>query len=260
MSEGMLALVGSGEYTPAMDNVDRLLLDRLRPGARVVLLPTASGQEPGMPERWNAQGVAHFEALGAMVTPLLIVQREDAFAPANIEQLASADFFYFSGGDPQYVVETWRDTPAWRALVHQWQQGAVLAGCSAGAMMLGPFTIRIRTIVAGQAPQWAPALALLPYLTVIPHFDRLRSFTTAAQLRSMLSTRPDGVTVVGVDEDTALLQVDDRWQVQGRQGVTVFSGEGEQVHYAAGQYVPLLDLQRLQSAATPDGGVDEHSS
>ncbi|MBA3943235.1 MAG: Type 1 glutamine amidotransferase-like domain-containing protein [Herpetosiphonaceae bacterium] len=257
MTQGDLALVGSGEYTAAMDNVDRLLLDRLRRDARVALLPTASGLEPGMPERWNAQGVAHFEALGATAMPLLIVRREDAFVPAYIEQLASADFFYFSGGDPQYVVDTWRDTPAWAALVSQWQRGAVLAGCSAGAMMLGPFTIRIRSIVAGQVPQWAPALGLLPHITVIPHFDRMRNFISHAQLSSVILASPPGVTVVGVDEDTALVHVDERWQVLGRQGVTIFSGEAELVHYAAGQYVPLPSLYMQQPSTTPNDGLSE---
>ena len=32
-------------------------------------------------------------------------------------------FFYFSGGNPQHVVATWQDTPAWECLLQRWQHG-----------------------------------------------------------------------------------------------------------------------------------------
>ena len=69
VAPGAIALVGSGEYLPVMDDVDRVLLDTLGGPAlaHVVVIPTASGLEPGMPEQWNARGVAHFRRLGAQV-------------------------------------------------------------------------------------------------------------------------------------------------------------------------------------------------
>ena len=42
---GTLALVGSGEYLPPMESVDRCLLSRLTGPARVACLPTAAGRE-----------------------------------------------------------------------------------------------------------------------------------------------------------------------------------------------------------------------
>ncbi len=41
----MLALVGSGEYLPSMEAVDRFLLGQLNTEAHVVCLPTAAGTE-----------------------------------------------------------------------------------------------------------------------------------------------------------------------------------------------------------------------
>jgi cyanophycinase-like exopeptidase len=55
----------------------------------------------------------------------------------------------------------------------------------------------------------------------------------------MLATAPAGVTVVGVDEDTALLNIAGRWQVSGRQSVTVFGADGAGAHYQAGDNVAL---------------------
>src|SRR5206468_6470931 len=71
----------------AMEATDRFLLDT-RGGpdaARVVVIPTASGQEPGSPERWNRMGVEHFSALGAQVTAIMLLDRQDA-ADARSEE------------------------------------------------------------------------------------------------------------------------------------------------------------------------------
>ena len=57
----MLALVGSGEYLPAMGPVDRDLIGRLQETLPVVCLPTAAGQEG--PERinyWSHGGMTTF--------------------------------------------------------------------------------------------------------------------------------------------------------------------------------------------------------
>jgi peptidase E len=72
MPRGALALVGSGEYTPAMEATDRMLLNSLAvKQPRVVVIPTASGLEHGQPARWNRMGGRHFEDLGRM-SPRLI--------------------------------------------------------------------------------------------------------------------------------------------------------------------------------------------
>ncbi len=130
---GAIALVGSGEYTPAMSEIDRLLLDSLAAprAARVALLPTASGLEEGMPERWNRMGAEHFAALGAQVAPLMLLTRDDAADPQIVAALRAANLFYFSGGDPQHLVATLRGTPAWDAICARHASGAVIAGCSA---------------------------------------------------------------------------------------------------------------------------------
>ena len=115
---GALALVGSGEYLPQMREVDRLLLATRggSAGSRVAVIPTASGLEPGMPERWNGMGAAHFQELGTVVTPVPLIGRADAEDSRIVDMLRGADLFYFSGGNPEYVIETLRGTPAWETM------------------------------------------------------------------------------------------------------------------------------------------------
>jgi cyanophycinase len=248
---GAIALVGSGDYLPVIDDVDRALIDTLGgpANARVVVIPTASGLEPGMPAQWNERGVAHFRRLGADVTPIMVLDHDAALDPGLTDTLAQANFFYFSGGNPQHVVAVWQDTPAWECLVQRWQQGAVIAGCSAGAMMLGGFTFNIRRAIGGGTPEWLPALGVLPRIATLPHFDQLRRRAAPGLLEGLLESRPDDVTVVGVDEDTALIRFSGFWQVLGRQSVSVFSRDGE-TRYSAGERVPLPEDGMIASSGT----------
>jgi cyanophycinase len=242
---GALALVGSGEYLPVMAETDRFLLDTVggAAGARVVVIPTASALEPGMPERWNTMGVEHFRALGARVSPVLLLNRDDAHDERVLAELRGADLYYFSGGNPQHVIETLRDTPAWQIIHAGYAAGAVLAGCSAGAMMLGGYTLSVRAVMRGQPPQWLPGLGILPGIVLMPHFDRVADFAGEEMFRAILSAAPPGTTLVGVDEDTALVHLpaatEQRWRVIGRQTVSVFDREGGRAIYRAGDAVVL---------------------
>jgi len=239
-TSGAIALVGSGEYLPQMFEVDRHLIATVGgpEQTHAVLIPTASALEPGMPQRWNTLGLAHFQLLDVAAVPLLILQRDDASVPEVIDELRRANFFYFSGGNPHQIIDTWRDTPAWEVLTTRRSQGAVIAGCSAGAMMMGGVTISIRRAIGG-ALEWLPGLGVVPELAILPHFDRMRQRFSTEQFSTVLRTTPPGITVVGVDEDTALVRIGTEWQVMGLQGVSVFDSDGAETRYMTGDSVPL---------------------
>ncbi|NNJ13083.1 type 1 glutamine amidotransferase-like domain-containing protein [Chloroflexales bacterium ZM16-3] len=239
---GPIALLGSGEYTAAMNDTDRRLLAALgvaRP--RVALIPAASGLEPGMPERWNRMGVAHFTDLGAKPLALPLIAHEDSERPEILEQLRSADFFYFSGGNPEHLVETLRGTPAWAIIAERWAAGAGIAGCSAGAMMMSGYTLRVRSVAAGAPPRWIAAVGVAPQVAVMPHFDRMAGFVGDDVFRAIMESSPDGVQLVGIDEDTAMIRLgpDAPWEVSGRQSVVLIDRDGGRTTYRAGEVVPL---------------------
>jgi cyanophycinase len=245
MTAGALALVGSGEYLPVMEETDRFLLNTLGnpQKAKVVLIPTASGLEAGMPARWSQLGVEHFVKIGAKVEPAMIIKREDTTRPEILHKLRDADFYYFSGGNPMYLVDTLLDTPAWEIILDRHRQGAVLAGCSAGAMAFGGFTLNMRSAFKGQSPEWMNALNVEPSLVTYPHFDRLHSFVNPTLFTAIISNAPLGVLQLGIDEDTALVRSrkDDGWEwsVMGRQSVTLFRGKDNQQIFRSGETLNL---------------------
>ena len=232
-----MALVGSGEYLPTMLPVDRTLLERMRESGttpRVVVVPTAAAPDgAAVTDRWARMGTEHFRTLEAQVEPVMLLTREDANNPQLTERLAQANFIYLSGGKPRYLYETLRESEAWHAIRSVYEQGGIIAGCSAGAMVLGSEFFDFPQIW-----KMRPALSLIPGIAIIPHFDELPGLFKDTAIRST-----DKVTVVGVEGGTALAGSGNDWEVIGSGGVTVFTDKGR-VRYTGGQRVPLQLLAK----------------
>jgi cyanophycinase-like exopeptidase len=239
MESGPIALVGSGEFLSGMVEVDAYLLGLLaRERPRVAIVPTAAAEEgPASVDRWAQLGIVHFQGLGAEPVPVLIGDRDEANDPDRARALADSDLIYFSGGDPAYLVQTLADTAAMTAIKGVHAAGAALAGCSAGAMALAGSTLHWRASRTGPA-SWLPGWGIVPALGVLPHFDRMLR-NRSEWVDTLVAAAPAGVTVVGIEEHTALLGVDDEWRVFGAGGVHVYAA-GSSRAYVAGQTVPLL--------------------
>ena len=221
--DGTIALVGSGEFTPSMEAVDRaLLLATGHDRPRVVVLPTASwpdGEETF--RRWAAQGEAHFAALGAEVEPVLVRGAEDANDPAAAAAIGEADLVYLSGGKPGHLLDALDGGGVGAALRAAHARGAVIAGCSAGAMVLAGHQLRSAGRAFVRFPiGWRHALGMVPGTIVIPHYDAFPEPLSAA----MALVAPADTLVLGIDDETALVGRDAAWQVHGRGRVTVWRG------------------------------------
>jgi len=137
---GSLALVGSGEYLPAMTQFEKSLVsDGVKNGkeARYLQIPTAAGRESSdRLEYWKELGLRQAKSIGVEATYLPIFTREDAFNQKYVDTVANSALMYMSGGDPHHLAQVLIDTPLWDAILENWKTGASLAGCSAGAMVL----------------------------------------------------------------------------------------------------------------------------
>ena len=235
---GLIALVGAGEYLPVMNEIYRHLLASVNTNGRaprVVCMPTAAGQEgDASVDRWLKMGAAHFEALGADVTPARIIDRESANDSQWEAALENADLIYFSGGKPTYLIETMRGSRAWEAAQRAWGRGAVYAGCSAGAMILAEKVPNFR--VAGLKS--LDGFQILDATYIIPHFDRMRGIW-AAYLLGVRRKMKEGQFILGIDENTALVgEVTGKWQVMGDGQVHVITHDSQQA-FDANQEFPL---------------------
>ncbi|HLF41180.1 MAG TPA: Type 1 glutamine amidotransferase-like domain-containing protein [Acidimicrobiia bacterium] len=234
MSEqtGVLAMVGGGEWRDGCRGFDAELL-AASGNAEILVLPTAAAYEH--PERAVETARAYFEDLGGKARGLMVLGRADAEDEANTRAVREARFVYVGGGSPLHLRSVLKGSRLWDALLEAWREGAVLAASSAGAMVL------CDPMVDPRGGAYTVGLGLLANLSVFPHHD-----TAPAHLKERsVELRPEGATLAGVDEQTALIrEPDGTWRAAGRGSVTLYGpepGEGPET-YAAGGPVSALTM------------------
>lgn len=222
---GSLALVGSGEYLPAMAELEKSLIDDgVKNGKQPIYIqiPTAAGCESyDRLDYWKNLGQVQAQAMGVQSHFLPIYQRSDASNPEHIDLIKNAALIYMSGGDPHYLAKTLIDTPVWKAIVESWQSGASLAGCSAGAMVLSAQIPNFRLSKA----EPTTGLNLIPNIRVIPHFNKFFKWIPDSAAKVLLHV-PDDSILIGVDDLTALVKSSGQelWHVHGIAKVHVLKG------------------------------------
>jgi cyanophycinase-like exopeptidase len=198
LAHARIGLVGSGEFTPAMEDIDREILHTLPPHPRVVILPTAAGGEN--PDDWAYRGVEHFTRLGARSVGLMVLNWSHAEDPTNVAEVESADLVYLSGGKPARLLAALEGSPLWRGVLLARRRGGWIVGASAGAMVLGDWTlVHAPGSGDGTPTVWTIGLGILQGMAVVPHFDR---WVEAEQLTVEIAS---SCTVFGIAEDSALL-------------------------------------------------------
>lgn len=238
MSQGPLALVGSGEYLPVMAAVEGMLLAGRPP--RYVQIPTAAAPEGEQSlRRWLDLGAAQAARLRVEPVPVLVRDRNEADEAELAALVKGAGLIYLSGGKPAFLAQALRGSRVWEAVVDAWQSGAALAGCSAGAIALTGWVPGFRSRERDPDPGLPdPGLTVLPALRVLPHFDRMLGWAPELVAGATSGAAP-GTTVIGVDEDTAIVDMTGgghRWQVHGRQQAWVLT-EGSRSGYPAGSWL-----------------------
>jgi cyanophycinase len=217
---GAIALVGSGEYSVQMQELETELLHlAISKGKKnsFVQIPTASSHEgDSSRERWRRLGREQSDRIGSECIYLPIHEREDAFNPEFIAQIKDVGLIYFSGGDPHRVAEIFSESPLWDEILNQWKSGTSLAGCSAGAMAFGG------TIMGLRRSQLSNGLNLLPKIEVIPHYDKMLGWLPDRVAAFIIRAESDS-TLIGIDENTALV-LTDSWKRFGRGKVHVLRG------------------------------------
>ncbi len=219
---GVLVLAGGGEFRDAMELVDHAMLARVsRSPCRVAILPTAVA--PYRPDLAIMNAVRHFTALGAEPRPVMVLTRGDAENPVFAAQLEEVDIIYLAGGDPWYLQNTLEFTPVWDAIVSHYDNGGIVAGSSAGAMVLGS------VMWQRDGALWKHGLGLAGNIGVLAHLEEAGD----ERVEALWDALPAGVTMLGLESSTGIV-IDTRDQqadIVGEGGVVILGNEG--VRYEA---------------------------
>ena len=214
---GYILLEGGAEFGGQMAEPDRRAIALAGgPDAPISIIPTAAAPDNNHRRAGN-NGVNWFRSLGAThVEALPLIDKTSANDPAIVASISQSRLIYLLGGFTGYLGETLINSASWNAMVSAYEAGTVIAGSSAGAMVLCQYYYDPgkRQIVAG--------LNLLSNTCVLPHHNTFGK-GWATQLAQLLPH----VVLLGIDERTGLLDDGDAgrktaWHVYGQGTVTLY--------------------------------------
>jgi hypothetical protein len=159
---------------------------------------------------------------------------------------------FMGPGSPTYAVRQLRDSLAWQRMIARQRIGATLAFASATVVAISAYALPVYEIYkAGHDLHWQPGLDLFgPYglkLVFVPHWnnaeggaelDTSRCFMGRSRFEALLAMLPPDVTVIGIDEHTALAidLADGAAEVMGAGDVTVLHPDGERSFAPSGRF------------------------
>ncbi len=258
-----LALIGGEEFADGFEDVHARLLELAysqrkngkRGLVRVVYLPTcASDDGRETVNFWSETAQQRLGALGAHVDSLPIVDITSANKPEYAIKIAEADWVYIGGGYPHVGMRILHRSRALEAIQTAHQRGALIAGASAGAMMMGSrswvitpeLEDALTTLFTNGTgvsdfilpiPPSLECLGMLPNVMCWPHANQLFSL---AWLQSGLL--PAEHRLIGIDEQTAMVYTGENgWQVVGKGKVTLVNERFEVKEFLHGSSLGSLD-------------------
>jgi cyanophycinase len=219
---GYLLLEGGAEFGGRMRDPDLKAIE-LAGGfeAPIRIIPTAAAPDNNH-QRAGNNGIRWFQSLGAKdVISLPLIDKVSANDESIAKSVREAKLIYMLGGFTGYLGETLKGSAAWQAALDAYHNDAVIAGSSAGAMVMCEF------YYDPSRGQVVDGLNLLPNSIVLPHHNTFGK-SWASRLLEISKA-----TLVGIDEQTGML--DDgaqAWTVYGRGSVTLYRNHKIEIYEA----------------------------
>jgi cyanophycinase len=212
VSEGVLALVGGGEWRDGCRDLDAELI--AASGAKeVIVVPAAAAFEH--PDKVGVRAGAYFESLGLKCRTVPVLHRAEADDARIAESIRRARFVYLCDGSPLHLRSVLKDSAVWDSILAAYHGGAALAASGAGATLVGD------PMVDPRGGAYTVGLGLVPNLAVFPYHG-----TAADHMRERsIDLLPAEAKLVGIDEETALVRdPDGAWRVAGAGVVSLYEG------------------------------------
>lgn len=227
---GYLLLEGGAEFGGQMRDPDLRAIE-LAGGfdAPLRIIPTAAAPDDNH-HRAGSNGVRWFQSLGAKdAVSLPLIDKTSANDEEIANSLRDAKLIYLLGGFTHYLGQTLKGSLAWNAAMDAYQNEAVIAGSSAGAMVMCGFYYHHNE---GKVYK---GLNLVPNSLVLPHHNSFGKRWAPKLLKDI-----PNVTLIGIDEETGMIDdgEDGLWNVYGP-GKVVLYRDGEVDAYKAGEIFSL---------------------
>lgn len=246
---GLVVLFGSGETSPSGRRIFDWLFQRLPQPPRVSILETPAGFEPNSHRVAGriAEFLAHrLQNYDPQVDLVPARRRGTPFSPDKpdvVAPLYESDAIFLGPGSPTYAARQLNASLAWHIIRARHYLGTCLIMASAATIASSRYALPVYEIYkVGEDLAWREGLDLFGSyglsLVIIPHWnnndggdelDTSRCYMGMDRFRRLSDMLPPGLTILGIDEHTALAvdpAVGD-CHVLGRGSVTLTRGDGQ---------------------------------
>lgn len=225
-AKGKLFIIGGGERSDALMQ-QMLDVSALKAKDYIIVLPMSS-EVPEVGFEFLATQMKKLKE--GVVIKNFNFSKHDVNDKKWIDSLTGAKLIYILGGDQNRFMKVVLGTPVYSAIHKAYNNGATIAGTSAGAAVMSKYMITGNHLIDTAAKdgfnklwdkniEFSEGLGLLQNTIIDQHFIKRNRY---ARLISSLAAHPD-LVAVGIDESTAII-------VNGKQ-VTV-AGESQVIRLA----------------------------
>jgi len=235
--KGKLFIIGGGDRPLSM--VERIIKESgLDKGGYAVVLPMSSSE----PDTSVYYTKIQFTELGYKNLYGVFCTKAQANDPAKVDSILHAKLIYITGGDQGRFMDVVAGSAIEKAIHTAYQNGAMIAGTSAGAAVMSKIMITgnalkdtsyaatFRTIEAENI-ETRPGLGMLTKAIVDQHFVKRSRHN---RLISAIIEYPD-LQGIGIDESTAILVKGKDIEVVGMSQVLVYANPGRSKKVQAGK-------------------------
>lgn len=220
-SDTVLIAIGGGEFAEAEDVLNEFLgLLKKNFDSRITVMTVATNEPESAAQKYDSlfrkNGIKHVNVVD-------VSEREDAFKEGSLKRIREADALFFTGGDQINVTSLIGGSPLHNLIYEKVNEGFLIAGTSAGAMMMsnsmitsGKNDIAPRMGVIGIAP----GMDLVSGTIIDTHFSQRGRH---GRLLTAIAHYPQDLGI-GIDEQTAIVVRGNKFKVLGEGVVTIIDG------------------------------------
>ena len=224
LNPATLALLGGNEFTENCVIADKKILETVGKDNPIIrILPTANEHHPDIAAQ---NGITYFKSLGHQANKLMITNFNEANNQANLGQLSDCDLLYLPGGNPQYLLQSLLSSKILQEIIIRSQQGMVLAGSSAGAMVMGEL------LKNPPKDTWGSGLGLISNLGILPHHENSNHQETHNSLLDTVFNNHPNAVIYGISIESGCIVKGDQVSIIGNAPLIRYSLSGYSSHIA----------------------------
>lgn len=243
---GPLALLGGEGLRPESAPLWRYLVPA--DGGSIVLVPTALAARKAGTAEYHIRLVKEtLSTFGLEMQVVKILTAEQANDPELLKPLQRAGHIYLPGGEAHALCTTIRGSMTWKMIHTRHREGASLIAAGGAAVAFGeqafiplkPYPPDLDELVF----ELLEGLNLLPGTVILPYFNWLQ----APVIDKITNLSPPHTTLIGIDDQAALIAREGRWSVEGLGSVTIMRHNEARQVINAGTSVPADVLSPIDT-------------